>query len=104
MLTGEAATYGAVRPKNSFNPAQHHYGAVQLLARYTTLSVDRLVFQSGLASATASREATSFTVAANWFPNANVKYYATFERTTFDGGASARHAEDVILFRTQLSF
>lgn len=103
MLTGEAASYGMIRPKENFNPAQHHWGALQLLARYSTLTVDQLAFDAGLAAATASREAKSFTIAMNWFPNANVKYYATFERTTFDGGAT-RPAEDVILFRTQIGF
>jgi hypothetical protein len=33
-----------------------------------------------------------------------VKYYATFERTTFDGGTIARPVEDMILFRTQIGF
>lgn len=103
MLTGEAATYGIVRPKNNFNPSQHHYGALQVLARYSTLTVDDLVFQSALASASASREAKSFTAALNWFANANIKYYATFERTSFDGGA-ARATENVILFRSQIGF
>lgn len=104
MLTGEAATYGNVRPAHNFNPAEHHWGAMQLLARYSTLSVDPLAFEAGLAAATANEQAQSFTIAMNWFPNANVKYYATFERTTFDGGATPRPAEDVILFRAQIGF
>jgi phosphate-selective porin OprO/OprP len=104
MLTGEAAAYGMIRPKDNFNPAQHHWGALQVLARYAELSVDQLAFDAGLASAASSRDAKSFTLAMNWFPNANVKYYATFERTTFDGGAVARPAEDMILFRTQIGF
>jgi hypothetical protein len=33
-----------------------------------------------------------------------VKYYATFERTTFEGGATPRPAEDVILVRAQIGF
>jgi phosphate-selective porin OprO/OprP len=103
MLTGEAATYGLVRPKHNFNPAQHHYGALQVLARYSTLTVDQLAFQAPLAAPSASREAKSFTAAMNWFPNANVKYYATFERTSFDGGAF-RPTENIILFRTQIGF
>lgn len=104
MLTGEAASYGIIKPKYNFNPAEHHWGALQLLARYSTLVVDPLAFEAALASATANEEAQSFTVAMNWFPNAHVKYYATFERTTFDGGATPRPAEDVILFRAQLGF
>jgi hypothetical protein len=55
-------------------------------------------------AANASRAARSFTVASNWNPNAYVKYYATFERTTFDGGLPSRLVENVILFRAQIGF
>lgn len=103
MMTGEAASYGAIRPKNNFNPSQHHWGAVQLLARYSALTVDPEIFESGLAAPTASQIARSFTVAMNWFPNPYVKYYATFERTAFEGGAT-RPAEDLFLIRAQLNF
>ena len=103
MLTGEVASYGMIRPRHNFNPADHHWGAMQLLARYSILTVDQRAFDEGLAASTSSQEAKSFTIAMNWFPNANVKYYATFERTTFDGGAE-RPAEDVILFRAQVGF
>ena len=75
-----------------------------MLARYAELDVDPDVFAAGLAAATASQKAQSFTVAANWYPAAYIKYYATFERTKFSGGNAARPPENVILFRTQLSF
>jgi phosphate-selective porin OprO/OprP len=103
MLTGEAASYGAIRPKNNFNPAQHHWGALQLLARYSALTIDPLVFEESLAAPTASQMARSFTVGMNWFPNPNIKYYATFEHTAFEGGA-LRPAEDLFLVRAQLNF
>src|SRR5262249_38896451 len=44
LVTGDAASYGMVRPKNPFDPANHHWGAVQLLARYSELTVDGDVF------------------------------------------------------------
>ncbi len=103
LLTGETATYTMVRPKHNFDPANRHWGALQVLARYSTLTVDREAFTTGLAAANASREAKQFTIAANWYPAAYIKYYATFERTTFDNSA-VRPPENVILFRTQLSF
>jgi hypothetical protein len=63
------------------------------------------VFTAGLAVAGASRQAKSFSLAANWYPTGNIKYYATFERTVFDGNASgSRPAENVVIFRTQLGF
>jgi phosphate-selective porin len=62
------------------------------------------VFSTGLAGTTASRDARSFTIAANWYLNPYIRYYATFERTTFGGGANARPDENAIIFRTQLAF
>ncbi len=103
ILTGEAASDRGVRPSRAFDPSAGKWGALQLAARYSHLSVDPLAFTSGLAAATASRTASAFTIAANWYPAAFIRYYATFERTSFDGGAS-RPTENVILFRTQLAF
>ena len=103
VLTGEAASDRGVRPGHAFDPSTGHWGALQLAARYSQLRVDPLAFTSGLAAATASRKASAFTIAANWYPAAFIKYYATFERTSFDGGAS-RPTENVILFRTQVAF
>lgn len=105
VLTGEAASDRGVRPKNNFDPAAGHWGALQLLGRFTELTVDAVAFDAGFAAANASREARSFTLAANWYPNPYIKFYGTFERTTFDGNASgARHAENAVLFRSQLGF
>jgi phosphate-selective porin OprO and OprP len=103
VLTGEAASDRGVRPGHAFDPSTGHWGALQLAARYSQLRVDPLAFTSGLTAATASRKASAFTIAANWYPAAFIKYYATFERTSFDGGAS-RPTENVILFRTQVAF
>jgi phosphate-selective porin OprO/OprP len=103
ILTGEPASDRGVHPSHVFDPSAGKWGALQVAARYSQLNVDPLAFTSGLAAATASRKASAFTIAANWYPAAFIKYYATFERTSFDGGAS-RPTENVILFRTQLAF
>jgi phosphate-selective porin OprO/OprP len=103
FLTGETASYGIIRPKNNFDPPNHHWGALQVLGRVTELTVAQAAFDAGLAAATASREANSFTLATNWYPTAQIKIYATFERTSFSGGAE-RPTENVILYRTQLAF
>jgi phosphate-selective porin OprO/OprP len=108
VLTGEAASDRGVRPRESFDPASGRWGALQIVARVTRLSIDPLAFTRGLAAPGASRHATSFTVGANWYPTSYVKYYVTYERTTFrageGGGEDARPAESVILFRVQLGF
>jgi phosphate-selective porin OprO and OprP len=105
VLTGEAASDRGVRPKNNFDPTTGHWGAFQVLGRFTQLKVDPQAFDAGFAAAGASRKAQSFTIAANWYPNPYIKFYGTFERTVFDSNASgARHAENAILFRSQLGF
>jgi hypothetical protein len=65
--------------------------------------MDGDVFSLGLASATASRRAKSFTVGANWYPNLFVKIYGTYERTMFLG-LTSHPAENVILVRSQIAF
>lgn len=100
LLTGEAASAGTTRPRNVFDPPNGKWGALQVVARYTELAVDRAAFTAGLAGAGASRVAESFTAGLNWYPAAYIKYYATFERTAFSG---TRATENVILFRTQLA-
>jgi len=105
LLTGEHASAGIVRPRNDFDPANGHWGALQLIARYATLTVDGDVFLAGLASAGSSREAKSIAIGADWYPTAYIKLYGTFERTLFEGATGAgRPAEHAILFRTQLAF
>ena len=104
LLTGEAASAGITRPKAAFDPANGKWGALQLVARYTALTVDDSVFRASLAATGAVRDAKSFTIAANWYLNTYIKYYATFERTTFGGSATARPDENAIIFRTQLAF
>lgn len=103
LVTGETASYSMIRPKHDFDPENGHWGAVQLLARYSMLTVDRDAFDLGFAAAAASREARQLTVGANWYPTALIKFYATYERTTFHDGAP-RPSEHVILFRSQLAF
>ena len=106
VLTGEAASDRNVRPRENFDPTQGHWGALQVLGRYTELYVDPEIFDAGFAATGASRKARSFTAATNWYPNTAVKYYFTFERTMFDAfaGGADRASENVILLRAQIGF
>ncbi len=103
VLTGEATSDRGVHPTNNFDPAQGHWGALQVLARYASLSVDDDAFAHGLAAATASQTAHATTVAANWYPNYWIKYYASYEHTSFDGGAT-RATENSFIIRAQVAF
>jgi len=105
VVTGEAASDRGVRPKNPFDPSMHRLGALQITARYHALAVDPRAFALGFSAPGASREAKAFTVGANWYLNPYVRWVFNFERTVFDGNRSdARHAENAVLLRSQLSY
>ena len=105
VLTGEAASERGVRPRANFDPQNGRWGALQVLARIADVRADGELFAATLAAPGASRTARSWTVAANWYPNPWIKWYATFERTVFDRDTpAARPPENVILFRAQLAF
>ena len=104
-VTGETASYGVPGPRRPFDPQAGRWGALQIAARYAVLDVDDIVFERGLAAAGSSSKASQFTVGVNWYPIGPVKYYATYERTVFDGESDGpRPAEDLILFRAQFAF
>jgi len=90
----------AVVPQTHVNTAEARAALPQ------TVSHADAAFTAGLAAAGASREAKSFTIAANWYPAQAIKMYFTYERTTFgvDGIGTIRPPENVILYRTQLAF
>lgn len=105
VLTGEATGDRGVRPRSNFDPAAGRFGALQLVTRLSELEVDDEVFGAGLGAAGASNGASQFTIGVNWYPNPQLKYYATYERTTFDNDFTApRATENVILVRAQLAF
>ncbi len=105
IVTGEAASERGVSPKNAFDLSRHTLGALQITARYHALVVDRQAFALGFSAPGSSREAKAFTLGANWYLNPFVKWVFNFERTVFDGNHSdARHAENGVLIRSQLSF
>ena len=106
-LTGDAASYSGVRPRNPFDPPKGHWGAVELAARVNGLEVQRAAVSEGLIDPTRSvRKAFAWAVGLNWYLNRNVKEVVDYERTTFTGGAAGgdRPAENALFFRTQLSF
>jgi len=105
LLTGEAASTGMPRPKRPFDPSAGSWGALQVLSRYSHLEVDGDVFVNNLQAPGASGRADQWTFAANWYPTQFIKWYVTYERTTFDKHvAGSRPIENVILFRGQLAF
>jgi phosphate-selective porin OprO and OprP len=105
VLTGEAGADRGVRPRANFDPTAGTYGALQVVARYSHVTIDDRAFTAGLAGVGSSREADSFIVGVNWYPAYFIKYYATYEHTTFEGGlVPDRDPEDAIVFRAQVAF
>jgi phosphate-selective porin OprO and OprP len=104
VLTGEAASERGVVPSQPYDPALHHWGALQLIARRSQLAVDPTVFANSLAAAGASRTASATGVGVAMYATKEVKFVFTFERTVFDHqSATGRPPEHAIVFRAQFN-
>ena len=107
VLTGERLERGWVTPKRSFDPAKGAFGAVALAVRCSRLDVDDAIFAAGYADPSKSaRSSKQWGVAIDWYLTHNVKYIASYDQTTFMGGAASanREAENAIMLRAQVSF
>lgn len=109
LLTGEKNSYGAIRPRNSFEPNRgfRHFGAVEVAARYAQLAIDGTAFAGFAKSTTAAQQAKEVGVGVNWHLNQYVKLVTDYEHTTFRM-ASAKvtplHDENVLISMIQLAF
>jgi phosphate-selective porin OprO/OprP len=104
VATGEHATSRGVTPRRRFDPAQGTWGALQLAARYGSLTVDPQAFSAGFAASGSSRTAQAAGVDATWFTSAYVKYVLSYERTVFDDNPDGpRKPEHAIIFRLQFA-
>jgi phosphate-selective porin OprO and OprP len=117
VVTGEDNTFEGVKPMRNFDPFKGSWGALQLAARWSELTVDSDTFLLLDPTKTASK-ATAFTVGANWFLNKNALIRFDFENVSFTGGAGTttgagantvyhvtnRPGEQVLSTRLQLAF
>jgi phosphate-selective porin OprO/OprP len=104
VLTGEPTSDRGVLPAKPFDPALHHWGAVQIVARHSRLNLDPAAFATGLATPGSSRTASATGVSALLYANAYVKYVLSFERTVFDDNPQGqRPPEHALVFRLQLN-
>lgn len=111
VLTGEDAGFKGVKPKSAFKVGAEGWGAFEIAARTSGLTIDDDVFTGGGNSFanidTAARKAREYGIAANWYVNNNAKVAINYEQTRFDGGAAAgadRANERAILARLQVAF
>ena len=119
VVTGEDNTFEGVKPMRNFDPFKGSWGALQLAARWSELTVDSRTFLLLDPTKSASK-ATAFAVGANWFLNRNALIRFDFENVSFNGGAQSaaptgtgantiyhianRPGEQVLSTRFQLAF
>jgi phosphate-selective porin OprO and OprP len=108
VLTGDHASFKGPTIARPFDPEKHQWGALQLVARVNGFTADAASFSRGFAdSAKSARRAFAWAVGLSWFLTKNLKQAASYERTTFTGGASRggdRPPENALLIRSELRF
>lgn len=120
MLTGEKSTFFRVKPDKNFNPFAGTWGALQLIARYTELDIDRDIYHNyGTVNAPifvfsdprqSVSNAATWSLGLNWFLNPNLKIAANYDQTSFKGGGGSvsnylsRDLEKVFMTRLQVQF
>ena len=106
FLTGEKNSFKSVTPKQSFDPLNGGFGAVELVARYGRIAFDQDAFPTFADSTASVDEATAFAVGLDWHLGRNVKIGLNYEQTSFSGGAATgdRPDEKLLAARFQTAF
>ena len=114
IVTGESLPFkdgkcGMISPTQTFDPKKGTWGAIQLVARYETFSIDNDLLNKGYADPNKyTDDADGFTLGVNWYLNDRVKAMLNYNRTEFDGHIVKEEKElnneDLVLVRIQLVF
>jgi phosphate-selective porin OprO/OprP len=106
FLTGEKNSFKSAAPKKAFDPKAGTFGALELAARYSELSIDDATFPSFASAASTPSKAKAWAVGVNWYLARAIKVVVDYEHTTFTGGTVAgdREAENFVVTRVQHSF
>lgn len=106
FLTGEKNSFKSASPKKPLDPKAGTFGAVELAARYSELSLDDATFPTFASTASSASKAKAWAVGLNWYLAKAIKVVADYEHTTFTGGATTgdREAENFVATRVQYSF
>ena len=67
FLTGEKTSFRSAAPKKPFDPKAGTFGAVELAARYSELSIDDATFPAFANPASAPSKAKAWAVGLNWY-------------------------------------
>ena len=106
FLTGEKNSFRSAAPKKPFDPEAGTFGAVEIAARYSQITLDDATFPIFASPATTPSKARAWAVGLNWYLAKAIKVLADYEHTTFTGGTAAgdRAAESFVVTRLQYSF
>ena len=111
VLTGEDSTFEGVTPRRPFVWGTGEWGAFQVVARASKLTLDNDAFNgtasTRVADPTASaREASDTGIGLNWYVSRLIRVYVDYDRTKFKGGAATgdRPDEKVLISRFQFAF
>jgi phosphate-selective porin OprO/OprP len=127
LITGEDASFKAVKPKNDFDLDKGGWGAWELVARYSEINLDDDTFKNPAGTSytgayadlsTSAKSAKSLTAGVNWYLNSNAKVALNYTHTSFDGGAGVgitpvnasgtnirdRESENALFARFQVAF
>jgi phosphate-selective porin OprO/OprP len=106
FLTGEKNSFKSAAPKKAFDPRAGTFGALELAARYSELSIDDATFPTFASAASTPSKAKAWAVGVNWYLARAIKVVVDYEHTTFTGGTAAgdREAENFVVTRVQHSF
>jgi phosphate-selective porin OprO/OprP len=106
FLTGEKNSWRSAAPKKPFDPKAGTFGAVELAARYSELTIDAAAFPAFANPASTPSKAKAWAVGVNWYLARSIKAVVDYEHTTFAGGAATgdREAENFVATRLQYSF
>jgi phosphate-selective porin OprO/OprP len=107
FLTGEKNSWRSAAPKKPFDPKVGSFGAVELAARYSELSIDDAAFPIYANPTNTPTKAKAWAVGLNWYLARAIKVVLDYEHTTFDGGAAGsadRETENFVVSRIQYSF
>jgi phosphate-selective porin OprO/OprP len=106
FLTGEKNSWRSAAPKKPFDPKVGTFGAVEIAARYSELSIDDATFPAFANPASTPSRAKAWAVGINWYLARSIKAVVDYEHTTFTGGTATgeREAENLVATRLQYSF
>jgi phosphate-selective porin OprO/OprP len=96
LVTGESATYTTVVPNRPFAIGRSGWGAFELAARYSRLTLDPASFTSPSGRpayawfadpSTQARQLRAWTLGVNWYLTQNIGWMLDYGDTRFAGGA-----------------